>query len=93
MLLLGRIDGVKLSFVTALAIVVHATVVLALQQIIATPLHYVHESLTSPTTIAGLLQMFDEGSWPSRLFGSIDVFVQRKAREIAPAEIRHGFLE
>ena len=73
-MLLGRIDGGKLSFVTALAIVVHATVVLALQQIVALPLHYVHESLTSPTTIAGLLQIFDEGSWPSRLFGSIDVF-------------------
>jgi Yip1 domain len=73
-MLLGRMDGVKLSFLTALAIVVHATVVLALQQIIATPLHYVHESLTSPTTIAGLLQSFDEGSWPSRLLGSIDVF-------------------
>src|SRR6478752_5962863 len=73
-MLFGRIDGVKLSFVTALAIVVQATVVLALQQIVAAPLHYVHESLTSPTTIAGLLQIFDEGSWPSRLLGSIDVF-------------------
>jgi len=73
-MLLGRIDGVKLSFVTTLAIVVQATVVLALQQIVAAPLHYVHESLTSPTTIAGLLQIFDEGSWPSRLLGSIDVF-------------------
>lgn len=73
-MLLGRIDGAKLSFVTALAIVVQASVVLALQQIVATPLHYVHESLTSPTTIAGLLQNFDEGSWPSRLFGTIDVF-------------------
>jgi hypothetical protein len=73
-LLLGRLDGAKLSFVTALAITVHATVVLAVQQIVAAPLHYVHESLTSPTTIAGLLQIFDEGSWPSRLFGTIDVF-------------------
>ena len=73
-MLLGRFDGVKLSFVAALAIVVHATVVLALEQIVATPLHYVHESLTSPMTVAGLLQIFDEGSWPSRLFGTIDVF-------------------
>jgi hypothetical protein len=73
-MLLGRVDGVKLSFVAALAIVVHATLVLALQQIVATPLHYVHESLTSPMTVAGLLQIFDEGSWPSRLFGTIDVF-------------------
>jgi hypothetical protein len=73
-MLLGRIDGTRLSYLTALAITVHATVVLALQQIVAAPLHYLHESLTSPTTIAGLLQIFDEGSWPSRLFGTIDVF-------------------
>jgi hypothetical protein len=74
LLLLARIDGVNLSFVTALAIVVHATVVLALQQVVATPFHYVQESLTSPTTVAGLLRTFDEGSWPARLFGTIDVF-------------------
>lgn len=74
LMLLARSEGAALPFVTALAITVQATVVLALQQIIATPLHYVHESLTSPTTVAGLLQLFDEGSWPSRLFGTIDVF-------------------
>jgi hypothetical protein len=49
-------------------------VVLALQQIVATPLHYVAESLTSPTNIAGLLRVFDEGTVAARLFGTIDVF-------------------
>ena len=73
-MMLARIDGATLSFVTALAIAVHATVVLALQQIVATPLHYVHESLTSPTNVAGMLRVFDEGTWPARLFGTIDVF-------------------
>lgn len=72
--LLARIDGASVSYVTALAIVVHATVVLALQQIVVTPLHYVAESLTSPTNIAGLLRVFDEGTVAARLFGSIDVF-------------------
>ena len=74
LLLLARFDGAKLSFVTALAIAVHASVVLALQQVVATPFHYVQEALTSPTTVAGLLRVFDEGSWPNRLFGTIDVF-------------------
>lgn len=74
LLLLARLDGAKISFVTALAITVHATVVLALQQIVATPFHYVQEALTSPTSVAGLLRLFDEGSWPNRLFGTIDVF-------------------
>ncbi|MEO7135942.1 MAG: YIP1 family protein, partial [Vicinamibacterales bacterium] len=72
--LLARIDRATVSIKSALAIVVHATVVLALQQIVATPLHYVQESLMSPTTVAGLLRTFDEGSWPARLFGTIDVF-------------------
>ena len=73
-LALGRRDGARVTFVTALAIAVHATVVLALQQLIATPLHYAYESLTNPTNLAGLLGVFDEGSWPARLFGAIDVF-------------------
>jgi hypothetical protein len=64
----------RVTFVTALAITVHATVVLGLQQVIATPLHYAYESLTNPTNLAGLLGVFDEGSWPARLLGAIDVF-------------------
>jgi hypothetical protein len=74
LMVLARLDRVTVSMKTALAIAVHATVVLALQQVVATPLHYVQESLTSPTTVAGLLRTFDEGSWPARLFGTIDVF-------------------
>jgi len=74
LMVLARIDGASVSIKSALAITVHATLVLALQQVVATPLHYVQESLTSPTTVAGLLRTFDEGSWPARLFGTIDVF-------------------
>ena len=71
---LARRDRGGVTFVTALAITVHATVVLALQQHIATPLHYAYESLTNPTNLAGVIGLFDEGSWPARLLGSIDVF-------------------
>lgn len=71
---LARRHGVTMRFVTALAITVHATVVLALQQVVATPLHYASESLTSPTNLAAILRVFDEGSLPARLLGSIDVF-------------------
>jgi hypothetical protein len=74
LLALARFDGARVRFVTALAIAVHATVVLALQQVVAAPLHYVNESLTSPTNLAGVLRLFDEGSVPARLFGAIDVF-------------------
>ena len=74
LLVLGRLDGSAVPFATALAIAVHATVVLALQQLIVTPVHYAYESLTSPTNLAGILRVFDEGTWPARLFGTIDVF-------------------
>lgn len=74
LVLLARFDGTRLGFVTALAIAVHATVVLAVQQVVATPIHYVTESLTSPTTLAGVLRIFDEGTLGARLFGTIDVF-------------------
>ena len=74
LVVLGRSAGGRVTFVTALAIAVHATVVLAVQQVVATPLHYVNESLTSPTNIAGLLRVFNEGSVPARLFGTIDIF-------------------
>ena len=71
---LASSSGSRIRYVVALAIAVHASVVLAVQQVVATPFHYRRESLTSPTNIAGLLRMFDEGSWPARLLGSVDVF-------------------
>ncbi len=71
---LAALDGVKVRYVVALAITVHASVVLALQQIVATPLHFVRESLTSPTTVAGMLPVLEEGSLPARWLGSIDIF-------------------
>lgn len=74
LVLLARIDGTRVTFVTALTVTVHATVVLALQQLVSTPLHYAQESLTSPTNVAGLLRVFNEGSIPARLFGTIDAF-------------------
>jgi len=74
LLLLARLDGVQMSYVTALAIAVHATVVLALQQILATPVHYLFESLTSPFNIASMLRLFDEGTVAARLLGAIDMF-------------------
>jgi hypothetical protein len=74
LLVVARMDGAGLPFLTALAITVHASVVLALQQIVATPVQYVSESLTSPTNLAGILRVFDEGTWPAQLFGTIDVF-------------------
>lgn len=71
---LASLDGVKIRFTVALAVTVSASVVLALQQVVATPLHLVRESLTSPTNLGGVLPMLDEGGLPARWLGSIDLF-------------------
>ncbi len=71
---LAALDGVAVRYGVALAVTVHASVVLALQQVVATPLHFIRESLTSPTTLAGLLPMLEEGSLPARWLGAIDLF-------------------
>lgn len=65
----------RASFQQVLAVVVHASVILALRQIIAAPLNYARESVASPTTLARLLSGIDEGSPVARFFGLIDVFV------------------
>jgi Yip1 domain len=70
----ARADGVDARFTQALAIVVHASVVLVIGQAIVMPLHYVRESLTSPLNFAAILPGMDEGTLPARFFGSIDLF-------------------
>jgi len=57
------------------AIVAHASVILALRQFIATPLNYARESLASPMTMGVFLTMLDEASPVARFFGILDVFV------------------
>jgi hypothetical protein len=70
----ARAEGVEARFTQALAVVVHASVVLVIGQLIATPLHYVRESLTSPLNFAAVLPGMDEGTLPARFFGSMDLF-------------------
>jgi hypothetical protein len=61
-------------YLAALSVVVHASVVLVVQQLAATPLHLVRESLTSPFNAAALLPVFDEGSLPARILGTVELF-------------------
>lgn len=62
------------GFVPSLGVAVASTAVLLLQQVVATPLHLVRESLTSPFNLAALLPFFDEGTLPARIFGTIELF-------------------
>lgn len=74
LMMLARADGGRLPWPAALAVSVHASVVLVVQQLVATPLHYLRESITSPTNLAVFLPMLEEGTVTARLFGTIDVF-------------------
>jgi hypothetical protein len=70
----ARSEGVPARFAQTLAIAVHASVVLLLGQVLATPLHFVRESLTSPLNFAAILPLMEEGTLPARFFGSLDIF-------------------
>ena len=58
-----------------LAIVAHAGVILAVRQVIVTPVNYARESLASPITMSVFLSMLDEASPVARFFGILDLFV------------------
>ena len=56
-------------------VVSYAGVILALRQVIATPVDYVRESIASPTTLVQFFAMLDEASPLARFLGVIDLFV------------------
>ena len=72
--LAAKRDGGTASIPQALALAVHASVVLLVGQLVATPLHYVRESLTSPLNLAAILPFMEEGSLQARFFGTMDLF-------------------
>jgi hypothetical protein len=70
----ARMSGATVTFAQAMSVAVYASVALLLGQIVATPLHYVRESLTSPLNLAAILPLMEDGSIPARFFGTIDLF-------------------
>lgn len=73
--ILNRTTRHRASYAQVLAVVCYAGVVLALRQVIATPLDYVRESIASPTTLVQFFTMLDEASPVARFLGVIDLFV------------------
>ena len=71
---LARADGASATFSQGLAIAVHASLILLIGQLIATPIHFVRESLTSPLNAAAILPLMEEGTLPTRFFGAFDLF-------------------
>ena len=73
LMVLARLDRAPFPFAGALAVSVHASVPLAIQQLIAVPVSYLAESLTSPTNLAAVLRL-ENGTVGARLFGAVDLF-------------------
>jgi len=67
--------GGEASFKQVFAIVAHAGVVSAAQQLFVYPLDYARGTLSSPTNLAVFLPFLDENTFPARLLGSIDLFL------------------
>jgi hypothetical protein len=72
--MIARFEGTAARFSQAIAVSVHASVVLLIGQLVATPLHYVRESLTSPFNVAAVLPLMEEGTAVARFFGTLDLF-------------------
>ena len=66
-------SGPRPTFKQVFAVVAHSSVVSSLPALVATPLDYAHESLSSPTNLARS-SVLDDNSFVARLLGSIDLF-------------------
>lgn len=72
--LLTRRDQAPPSWAAAMAVTVHASVVLLVGHVVAIPFNYVRESLTSPLTLATVFPVASDGSWAARFLGMLDLF-------------------
>ena len=63
------------TYTQVLAVVAHASVILALRQVVAAPLVYARETLASPLTLRPLFSGLDDASLLARFANGIDLFV------------------
>ena len=70
----NRFGRREIAFARVLAVVVHASVVFALQSLIAAPVNYVRESLGGATSLCAIMPAFGESTFPARLLGAVDLF-------------------
>ena len=66
--------GAQATFRQMLAVVSHAGVIFALQQLFVVPLNYARESIQPPTTLAAFTPMLDDETFVYRLLSGVDLF-------------------
>jgi hypothetical protein len=69
---LGRGDP---GFLRVLSVLVHASAILAVRALVATPINYARESLGGATSLSVILPTFGESTFPARLLGAVDIFI------------------
>ena len=74
LLIFNVVLGGEARYKQAFAVVAHAEVLNALQQLFILPLNYVRETMASATTLAVFLPMLNETSFFARFLGWIDLF-------------------
>jgi hypothetical protein len=65
--------GADAAFKQVFAVVVHSGVILAALSLFGTPLAYARQTLSSTTNLLVFAPFLDDGSFPARLLGSIDL--------------------
>jgi hypothetical protein len=73
--LFTTVAGGDASFRQVLAVAAHAGAILAVRDLIVTPINYARETLSSPVTLTMFVPMLDAASPAARFFGAIDLFV------------------
>jgi hypothetical protein len=67
--------GGDAAYKQILAVLIHAGAISALQQIFTGPINYFRGAVTSATSLAALMPVFDDKSFAGKLAGAIDVFL------------------
>lgn len=71
-----RLTGARgVTYRQVLSVISHAGVILMLRQIVATPVVYARETLTSPAALGLFFTVADEASPVARFLGVVDLFV------------------
>ena len=65
--------GAGASFGQVFSVVAHAGVVFPVQQLLAVPLNFAREAITSPTTLAAFAPLLDEDAFAFKLLSAIDL--------------------
>ncbi len=67
--------GGTATFKQILSVVAHSQIVMALALVVSMPINYMKGTMTGATSLSVLAPMLDEGSFPARFLGMVDVFL------------------